>query len=48
MRALTRLALCVSLVVSIGSIGSTAQANDASAPQAAACTSSVGAGIPRS
>ena len=46
MRALTRLALCVSLVVSIGSIGSTAQANDASAPQAAACTSSVGAGIP--
>ncbi|HEV2011929.1 MAG TPA: hypothetical protein VGS17_12980 [Candidatus Limnocylindria bacterium] len=46
MRPLSALALCVSLVVFLGSIGSTAQANDASAPQTAACTSSVGPGIP--
>ena len=46
MRGLSVLALCVSLFVSLGSIGSTAQANTADAPQAAACTSSVGPGIP--
>ena len=46
MRALYALALCVSLVVFLGSIGGTVQANDASAPQAAACTSSAGPGIP--
>ena len=46
MRKLSVLALCVSLVVLLGSIGSTAQATTANAPQAAACTSSVGPGIP--
>jgi len=41
------LALCASLVVSLLAFGSTVRANDASpAPQAAACTSSVGPGIP--
>ena len=49
MRALTALALCVSLLVvigSLGSMGSTAQADQPAAPQAAVCASSVGPGIP--
>jgi len=47
MRSLPALALCLSLVASLLSLGSTVQANDATAaPQTAACTSSVGPGIP--
>ena len=47
MRSLPALALCVSLVASLLSLGSSVQANDATAaPQTAACTSSVGPGIP--
>ncbi len=46
MRALTALALCVSLLVVIGSQGSIAQADQPAAPQAAVCASSVGPGIP--
>ena len=46
MRGLSVLALCVSLFISLGSIGSTAQATTPNAPQTAACTSSVGPGIP--
>jgi hypothetical protein len=46
MRSLPALALCVSLVASLLSLGSNVQADQANAPQAAACTSSVGPGIP--
>ena len=47
MRSLPVLALCISLVVSLLALGSSVGANDANAaPQTAACTSSVGPGIP--
>ncbi|HEX9494531.1 MAG TPA: hypothetical protein VGA38_02085 [Candidatus Limnocylindria bacterium] len=47
MRVVAPLALCVSLVVSLGALGSTtAQAETPAAPQTVVCTSSVGPGIP--
>ena len=46
MRAVTALALCAGLVLTITTLGSVAQAEQPAAPQAAACTSSVGPGIP--
>ena len=46
MRAITALALCASLIAAALALGSVARAGDPAAPQAAACTSSVGPGIP--
>ena len=46
MRAVTAAALCASLLLVAGSLGSIAQADQAPAPQAAVCQSSVGPGIP--
>jgi len=46
MRGVTALALCATLLVALLSLGSVAKADQPAAPQAAACTSSVGPGIP--